>query len=93
MKIYEAKQLCHQYGSNTTLGDLVRIIQGNKVHMCPKCSGKGYTVVEYNSYPDGLPDSGWEYRAAYKNIPCDLCDGAGYTSHKYKPRMVQDGWE
>lgn len=24
---------------------------------------------------------------------CDLCDGQGYTEKKYRPKMVQCGWE
>lgn len=93
MKINKIIELCEEYGESTTLGDLKRIIQGNKKYKCPNCKGKGYTVQEYNAYPNGLPDSGWVYKPGYKNVPCDLCHGVGYTENQYKPKMVQDGWE
>lgn len=88
--INEIIELCEEYGENITLGDLKRIIQGNKKYECPKRKGKGYTVEEYNAYPRGLPDSGWVYEAGYRNIPCDLCNGIGYTENKYKTKMVQE---
>lgn len=93
IRINEIIELCGAYGENTTLGDLKRIIQGNKKYECPNCKGKGYTVEKYNAYPSGLPDSGWVYKAGYRNIPCDLCHSIGYTEKQYKPKMVQEGWE
>lgn len=42
MKVYAVKQLCQQYGSDTTLGELVQKIQGKKIHKCPKCNGTGF---------------------------------------------------
>ena len=50
-------------------------------------------TVEYNYYPKGLPESGFVYRPALKDEECNLCKGEGYTSHEYKPKMIQDGWE
>lgn len=93
MKIHEIVSLCDYYGENITLGELRKLIQGRKTHKCPKCNGTGIISVEYNGYPDGLPDSGWVYQAAFRNETCDLCKGEGYTGKLMKPRMVQDGWE
>lgn len=93
MEINEIIKLCEEYGENTILEDLRRIIQGNKKYECPNCKGKGYIVEEYNAYPSNLPDSGWVYEAGYKKIPCDLCNGIGYTEKQYKLKIVQDGWE
>ena len=93
MKVYEVIEICRDYGSDTTLGDLVRKIQGNKIHKCPKCDGKGKIAVRYNAYPSGLPDSGWVNDWKIRYDECDLCNGEGYTEHEYKPKMVQDGWE
>ena len=93
MKIKEIKGLVDRYGDHITLGQLLAKIQGNKIYRCPKCKGNGFITIEYNGYPDGLPDSGFVYEAAYKDEECDLCNGEGYTDHEYKPRMVQDGWE
>ena len=35
MKIHEAICLRDDYGGKTTLDDLVKRIQGNKIHRCP----------------------------------------------------------
>lgn len=81
------------YGENTTLGELVGKIQGNKIYKCPKCCGKGYISKRYNAYPSGLPDSGWVEDWKWEDIECDLCNGDGYTEHEYKPKMKQVGWK
>ena len=93
MKINAVKSLVDKYGADVTLGQLLVKIQGDKIYECPKCKGNGYVTVEYNGYPTGLPDSGFVYEAAYKDVECDLCKGEGYTDHKMKPKMIQDGWE
>jgi len=93
MKIRQIKGLVDGYGASMTLGQLLTKIQGEKIYECPKCKGKGFLTVEYNCYPTGLPDSGWVYEPAYKDVECDLCRGEGYTAKEYKPKMVQDGWE
>ena len=48
--------------------------------------------MKYNAYPSGLPDSGFVYEEGTKIIDCDLCNGEGYTSIKYIPKMIQDGF-
>lgn len=91
--IHEVVELRDQYGGDMTLNRLVELIQGGKNHMCPKCGGRGMVSVKYNAYPNNLPDSMFVEKWAYKDIPCDLCNGEGYTEIEYRPRMVQDGWE
>lgn len=93
MRVNEVIELCEKYGKNTTLEQLRKKIQGNKIHKCPKCDGKGTVSVRYNAYPLGLPDSGWVEDWRYKDIICDLCNGEGYTENEFKPKMVQEGWE
>lgn len=93
MKIHEVKTLISTYGEDATLSDVLKIVQGNKIHRCPKCKGAGKVSIRYNAYPSGLPDSGWVQDWKYKDIDCDLCGGEGYTEREYRPRMVQDGWE
>lgn len=93
LKVKDAIELRACYGGNTTLDEVVSHIQGNKIHMCPKCYGTGQVLRRYNAYPKGLPDSGWVEDWKYENITCDLCKGDGYTEVEYQPRMVQDGWE
>lgn len=81
MKIVEVKALIDMYGADATLGQVLNKLQGNKIYKCPKCEGKGFITVEYNGYPDNLPDSGFVYEPAFKDIKCDLCKGDGYTDH------------
>ena len=80
--------LISQYGDATTLEDayLRTVEKVSKRHCCPKCKGNGYLVREYNSYPSGLPDSGWVYKPGYDYYECDLCHGKGYTDKKYVPK-------
>lgn len=89
MKIHEAIRLRNVYGGETTLNNLVSLIQGNKIHRCPKCGGSGTTIKRVNRAQY------WECCDDYKEIEvtCDLCNGEGYTEKIYKPKMVQDGWE
>lgn len=89
MKIHEAICLRDDYGEKTTLDDLVKRIQGNKIHRCPKCYGKGIFIKMINRAQY------WECRDRYEEtkVTCDLCNGEGYTEKEYKPKMVQDGWE
>lgn len=93
MKIHEIKNLIFLYGENTTLNDVLKDIQKNKIYKCPKCQGAGIISVKYNAYPSGLPDSGWVEDWQYKDVECELCQGEGYTDKEYVPRMIQDGWE
>ena len=95
MKIIEAESLRDKYGGQTTLNELVAILMGDKKYKCPNCLGNGYTMEEYNAYLFGLPDSGYVYKPAYKEIKCELCNGVGYTSKKYVPNIVQTqkGWK
>lgn len=89
MKIHEVIRLRNVYGGETTLNDLVSLIQGNRIHRCPKCGGSGTIIERVNRAQY------WECCDDYKEIKvtCDLCNGEGYTEKKYEPRMVQDGWK
>lgn len=93
LTVANALELRDCYGGEVTLDQVVAHIQGNKIYKCPKCDGKGTVSVKYNAYPRGLPDSDWVEDWKYKDVICDLCGGEGYTEHKFKPKMVQDGWE
>lgn len=93
--IQAVEEITGMFGEDTRLGDVKRLLLGKKKHRCPKCNGKGYTEKEYNSYPDGLPDSGWVYKPAWKKITCDLCGGEGWLEKEMKPKYkkVLDGYE
>lgn len=39
MKVREAIALMREYGAKTNLEEVVKIVQGNKIHRCPKCGG------------------------------------------------------
>ena len=89
-KIYT---LAGKFGPSITLQEIIDNFRSIYNYKCPKCNGTGFIEVEYNAYPEGLPDSGFVYEKAYKHEDCDLCNGIGYTKDKYQPRMIQDGWE
>lgn len=89
MKIHEAVSLMKDYGENTTLGDLVKKVQGKRIHKCPKCNGTWKVEKRRNKAQYWECCDDWEYYFT----TCDLCNGDGYTEHEYKPKMVQDGWE
>lgn len=91
-EIYNLERLASRYGDRK-ISDIITELKGKNIHKCPKCKGRGYVTEKYNGYPSGLPDSGWVYEAAYRDIKCDLCNGVGWTEHEYKPKMVQNGWE
>lgn len=73
--VQAVEEITGMFGEDTRLGDVKNLLLGKKKHRCPKCHGKGYTEKEYNSYPTGLPDSGFVYEPAWKKITCDLCGG------------------
>ena len=89
---WKLNNLRQKYG-DCTISELIKRVQGDYIYKCPKCNGRGYIKVEYNGYPNGLPDSDFAYEAAYKDVECDICNAVGYTKKPMKPRMVQDGWE
>ena len=93
MKVHDAVKLVEEFGGDTTLNQVLKMVQNGRIHKCPKCNGTGIIKIKYNAYPPGLPDSGWVQKWEYKEKECDLCDGEGYTYNEYKPKMVQDGWE
>lgn len=93
MKIKDIEFLIGVYGGEKTLNQILEKELSKTPYKCPKCNGSGTNSVRYNAYPSGLPDSGWVEDWKYKNVICDLCNGEGYTSKEYKPRMIQQGWE
>lgn len=93
IKTCEIIDLIKIFGADTTLKQVLLIVSGGRKYKCPKCNGKGKITIEYNGYPKGLPDSGFVYEAAFKDIECDICKGEGYTREEYKPKYIQDGFE
>ena len=93
--IQAVEEITGMFGEETKLGDVKILLLGKKKHRCPKCDGKGYTEEEYNSYPTGLPDSGFVYKPAWRKITCDLCGGEGWLEKEMKPKYkkVFDGYE
>lgn len=77
MKIHEVIRLRNAYGGETTLDDLVKRMQGNKIHRCPKCGGNGIVIKRVNRAQY------WECCDDYKEIKvtCNLCNGEGYTEN------------
>lgn len=73
---------------------IIDIVNLEKFYGCDMTLGKlKETIIgnKINECPKcnatGVTTAGGEI---YK---CDLCDGEGYSEKRYKPRMVQDGWE
>ena len=88
----DIQELINKYGPDTTLKEVLDKVNESSPYRflkyrCPKCSGLGYTVKEYNAYPSGLPDSGWVYEAGYDYDICNLCKGMGWTAREYKPKI------
>lgn len=63
------------------------------LHECPKCHGAGAVTITYNAYPSGFPDSGWAEDMKTKQIPCDVCEGEGYTAQKFVPVTKITGYK
>lgn len=93
MKAYEAKQLIREYSATTTLKEIFESFE--RPFECPQCLGTGfYQKKIIVPYPRGFPDSGWVPDSIeYKRTKCELCDGHGWATKEYKPKMVQDGWQ
>ncbi|MGG5341153.1 hypothetical protein [Enterococcus sp. AZ192] len=93
MKAYEAKQLIREYSATTTLKEIFESFE--RPFECPQCKGDGfYQKKVIVPYPSGLPDSGWVPDSIeYRRTECELCDGHGWATKEYKPKMVQDGWQ
>ena len=85
--------LIARFGSDITLQQIYDNFRAIYKYVCPKCNGRGLVTEKYNPYPSGLLDSGFVENWEYRDVDCDLCKGIGYTKVKYKPKMVQDGWE
>lgn len=93
MKIKDIENLIRVYGGEKTLNQILEQELNKTPYKCPKCHGTGKVEIRYNAYPSGMPDSGWVEDWKYKDVECDLCNGKGYTTREYKPKMVQQGWE
>ena len=89
IRIPDLKNLCAMYGRDATLGSLLEAQMKNLPHKCPKCDGLGYTIQTFNTYPKGLPDSGWVDQMEDFKITCDVCDGNGYTKDKMIAKVIK----
>ena len=68
LKTCDVIRLINDYGDKATLSDILKIVADGRIYECPKCNGLGYTVVEYNAYPEGLPDSCGVYEPGFKHV-------------------------
>lgn len=94
MKTYDIIMLIETHG-DMKLSELVKMMLGDRLYTCPECKGKGVFRKAHNSYPSGLPDSGWvfdEKYMYYRDENCTLCEGHGYTVKEFVPKMIQQGW-
>lgn len=88
MKVHKMLELCERYGSNTTLGDLARKVQKNKIYKCPGCGGTGCIKAKCIAYFPNPHDGGWIQGWKYTDTECYLCNGDGYTEKKYKKQIT-----
>lgn len=91
-KLNNVKELYEEYGDKP-LSEIIQELKGDNKFECPECNGLGYVLIKYNSYPSGLPDSGFVYEPKYKRHKCSLCDGLGYTEYEFEPHYIQYGWQ
>lgn len=81
------------FGDDFTIGELLKIVQADAGHVCPKCEGKGYIDEREEQVVRNFRGDVVIKYVTFKKEPCDLCLGLGRTAEKYRPKMVQDGWE
>lgn len=89
LRIADVEALVIHFDHSTTLGQLYSAIKSKYPYKCPKCDGKGYSVKTFNTYPSGLPDSGWVDQMEDFKIVCDVCDGQGYTKERLIAKPVK----
>lgn len=86
MRAYDVKKIIDING-DMMLSELFERMKNGNQFECPKCEGKGYTTKMVNTYPSGLPDSGWVQDLQPVDKDCDICNGIGYTRKQMKPKI------
>lgn len=91
LRIPDLRQLCAVFGGEKTLRQISDELKAKYPHQCPKCEGKGFEVKRINTYPSGLPDSGWVDQMEDISYVCDICNGQGFTKERLiaKPIKVE----
>lgn len=89
IRIADVMALVDRFDRSTTLGQLLSMVKSQYPHKCPKCEGKGFEVVRVNTYPSGLPDSGWVDQMEDFNVTCDICNGQGFTKERLIAKPVK----
>lgn len=77
MKIVDIEILINRYGENATLKEVLRAEQGDYIHVCLKCAGRGIVREKY------FIGEGYNQEEKTREIKCNLCNGIGYTKEKY----------
>lgn len=88
LRITDVQALIRRFGS-ITLGQLLSEIRSQYPYTCPKCNGRGFEEKTVNTYPSGLPDSGWVDQMETFNITCNLCNGQGFTKERLIAKPVK----
>lgn len=87
------EKIVYVANDGTEFNDKNSCIAHEGKHICPNCNGRGKHTVKYNAYPQGLPDSMWATDFKYKDVPCETCNGNGYTDKLLKPVTKIVGYE
>ncbi len=94
-EIQRVQGLISKWGPDKTLGSILSTLKKYYKYTCPKCNGAGFIIVHVPEYL-GIGGDGRDvgcHDAYDEEQTCDLCNGIGYTTQKYVPHYVQDGWE
>lgn len=87
----QIRKLCDRITFNASARSVLSSLLSRRglKHVCPKCNGEGYIKRVVNTYPSGLPDSGWVDQMDVIWSECDLCKGEGYTADEYEKQVSE----
>lgn len=88
-KLVFLRNLQKEYVEDAPISEIIKDLESIPLFKCPFCSGTGHK--EINTYPSGLPDSGWAERL--EMVPCTKCSGQGCSEIEYEPIIEIKGYK
>lgn len=89
LRIPDLEHMCAVIGGEKTLRQISNELKSKYPYKCPKCESNGFIVRRVNTYPSGLPDSGWVDQMEDIKYVCDICNGQGYTKDRLVAKPVK----